>query len=188
MLGKKDFVFSKPFEFPFKVSDLIYMISYSDFFCFIDSPDKIQRELSQINSKNLKFENCSKDSNINVCFIQGSGCDIFVNYDSNYVEKKNTRMYFEGDALMYAGIFSEPELYECQVKRLMKKVEILSKIYLDKSSFIAREGCSSNLETELIGIGSAAGSLENSFGLKLVSIIAEEAGKKNYANVECRLW
>ena len=43
-------------------------------------------------------------------------------------KKDNGRMYYEGDALMYAAIFSEKEDYECQLDRLMNRAEQLFKI------------------------------------------------------------
>jgi hypothetical protein len=185
--GRDIILFSKPFEFPFKISDLIYIFPSSQNFCFRDSPEEIERELSQIGHKNLKTENCSKTNAINVCFNLGAECDILVNYDSKYVEKNKTKMYFEGNALMYAAIFSSPEVYECQLKRLMKKIEIISRIYIEKASFVAREGCNSNMQSDLSVLGASAGSFANSQEIISLSSLVREAGIKN-KNAECRLW
>jgi hypothetical protein len=184
--GREVIVFSKPFEFPFKVSDLIYMFPSSKKFCFIHAPEEIKRELNQIGHKNILAENCSKPEFVKVCFDYSSGCDIMVNYNSGYVEKNNSKAYFYGDALMYAAIFSDFGIYECQLKRLMKRVGILSGIYLEKSSFVAREGCTSNLQTELT-ILKGAGNLDNSAGISLFVSGVEEAGNKN-KNAICKLW
>ena len=42
--GKKFYVFSKPFEFPFKVTDLIYMTSSLKKYCFVNAPEDIEEE------------------------------------------------------------------------------------------------------------------------------------------------
>ena len=117
--GKKFYIFIKPFEFPFKVSDLIYITSSDKEYCFIDAPEDIEDELSSLNQNNLVIKNCSSDS-VNVCFGGGMDCDVKVSYGMGSVKKDGNTIYFEGDALMYAAIFSEKDLYECQLQRLMK--------------------------------------------------------------------
>ena len=88
--GKKFYVFSKPFDFPFKVTDLIYMISSLEEYCFINPPEDIETEISDLKQKNLLFEDCSDDS-IKVCF-DSSDCDVSVNYNAKYVEQGKIRM------------------------------------------------------------------------------------------------
>ena len=113
--GKRFYLFSKPFEFPFKVSDLIYLTSADEEYCFVDADESIQEELQQLNQRNLLAQ-CTARS-IKVCFSEKSGCDILVNVNQKFVEKNGSKVYFEGDALMYAGIFADKENYECQLKR-----------------------------------------------------------------------
>jgi hypothetical protein len=183
--GKKFYVFSKPFEFPFKVADLIYISSSKDNYCFINPPEEIKEEILDLKPKNLFVENCSENS-INVCFAGGSGCDIKVDYDNlKFVGKNNTRMYFEGDALMYAAIFSSPENYECQIKRLMKRVSSLSQLYSDKAAFISSNGCNSNLN--LLSLINLANNLENSQEISLIVNDVEKIQKENDL-AECKLW
>ena len=185
--GKKFYLFSKPFEFPFKVSDVIYMTSAQEDFCFIAPPDPIEREIGNIDPGNLFVDNCTEDMT-NVCFVRGEGCDVYVDYNLEFVEKEGEKVFFKGDALMYAAIFGEPNLYDCQVGRLMKKVAILAGIYKDKENFVARVGCDSNIENELLGLGTLANQVNNSGGLGPVKFLADEINEKNSANSACRLW
>jgi hypothetical protein len=184
--GKNFLVFSKPFEFPFKVANLVYMVSLLDSYCFVDAPERIKEEIESINQKNLIVGNCTGDETL-VCF-ESSGCDIKVDYDNDYVVKDGQTVYFEGDALMYAAIFSWPEYYECQVERLMMRVENMAALYKDKGTFILRAGCHSNLNSGLISLSNAAGSLDSSANLKSVELIAEELREMNEDNSMCKLW
>jgi hypothetical protein len=43
--GKKFYLFSKQFKFPFKVADLIYLTSSKDIYCFDNAPSEVQEEL-----------------------------------------------------------------------------------------------------------------------------------------------
>ncbi|MFH1529029.1 MAG: hypothetical protein ABIG69_20690 [Bacteroidota bacterium] len=181
--GKTFYIFAKPFEFGFKVSDLIYMTSSKDEYCFKNAPENIKDEIEFLNQENLVTA-CKTDSII-VCF--SGSCDIEVNYNSKYVMKDGDKMYFNDDALMYAAIFSNSENYECQIKRLMQRVENLALLYKDKADFIKNKyGCNSNLN--LVGLENAVKSLSSSANLNSVSSIAEEVEYQNGRNGECKLW
>ncbi|MFH1607617.1 MAG: hypothetical protein ABIA78_00620 [archaeon] len=182
--AKTFYIFAKPFEFGFKVADLIYMTSSEKEYCFKNAPEDIKKEIEFLNQKNFVTENCKLDS-IEVCF--SGSCEIEVNYNAKYVRKDESKMYFSNDALMYATIFSDSRTYECQIKRLMQRVENLALLYKDKSDFIAgKYDCNSNLD--LVGLENAAKSLSSSANLNLVSSIAEEVDYENGRNGECRLW
>ena len=184
--GKLFYLFSKPFVFPFKVTDLIYMTSSKDTYCFSNAPNEIEREIEDLNQKNL-ITNCSSSKEmIKVCFEGGSDCDIEVNYGMGSVTKNGQKSYFEGDALMYAAIFADKEVYECQLKRLMQRISQLSRLYNDKASFISDTGCGSNLN--LMGLINSANSLTNSANLNSINYLVEEIKDKNEENSECRLW
>ncbi len=190
--GKKFYVYSKPFEFPFKIADLIYLTSSEDKYCFTDAPEKVEDELSSWNGENLIFKNddedCPEDS-INVCFGSGAGkCNVIVDERGRSVKKGEKIVFFEDYALMYAAIFSDRENYECQINRLMKRVELLSLIYKDKSTFLSQgTGCSPELISDLIIFSNSAKSIANSDGLSALASLAKEIQDKNeYA--ECRLW
>jgi len=185
--GKKFYLFSKPFYFPFKVADLIYISSSKKEYCFIDAPEEIKNEVLGINQENLLVENCS-DLSVKICFDGGLDCDVNVNYGGEYVEKKGEEVFFKGDALMYAAIFSDKNLYECQLKRLMKRIRQLASLYKDKAIFISRAGCHSNLNADLIALINLADNLESSEALEQVNYIVEEIKEKNDDNWECKLW
>lgn len=188
--GKTFYLFSKPFDFPFKVANLIYLTSSDNVYCFIGAPKEIKEEISNLNQKNLQVDNCSKGST-KVCF-SGAGCNIEVDYTDGEVRKGEDIFYFSGmddsNALMYAAIFSDKEIYECQVKRLMLRIEELSLIYYDKE-IITRDssGCDEGIGTSLIQLSTLAGNLNNSQTLELIKLNAEDAEEKNNAR-RCLLW
>ena len=183
--GKKFHIFSKPFEFPFKVSDLIYLTTAEKIYCFSgDIPDDIIEELSGLQQENLKTENCPENS-INVCFSSEQECDIMVNYNAGIVEKGDEEIYFSGDTLMYAAIFSDTGIYNCQLNRLMQRVKQLSLLYKNKADFISQRGCYSNLNSDLAVLENSAGTFSGNLGS--ISALAEEIKDKNdMAN--CKLW
>ena len=184
--GKKFYLFSKPFELSFKVTDLIYIIPSTDIYCFLDPPEDVEQEISNLNQRNFLLEDCPQNS-INVCFGSNSDCDISVNYVRGAVEKNNREVDFITDALMYAAIFSDKEVYECQLRRVMKRTESLASLYSEKSSFIAQQGCSSELETELLILKDLTGSYDDSAVLFQIESVAEQLENKN--NVAgCKLW
>ncbi len=178
-------LFSKPFEFPFKVTDLVIIIPLEESYCFVDSPSEVKGDVSNLGLENVEFENCSKGSQ-RVCFSKGSGCEQIVDYKTNSILKGQERIYFSGDGLMYAGIFSEKEIYECQVQRLMKRVEALSKIYQDKESLLVGK-CNSNLGSSLELLKSQAEGLKSSQDLLSIEKTANSIRDLNGGAI-CRLW
>lgn len=186
--GKKFNIFSKPFEFPFKVADLICIISAEDGYCFSDAPEEIKREIENLNQKNLQTENCSGYSK-KICFESGTGCDVFVDYQKKIVQKGSEKMYFEGDALMYAAIFSNKEIYECQIKRLAMRISQLTKIYQNKILITSRVGCSSNLDADLSALRIMTEKIENSANLGVgLKTLVDGMTEKNKYSSECKLW
>ena len=182
--GKKFYLFSVPFNFPFKVSNLIIMTSADKKYCFENVPEEIERDLEAIGQENF-LEECT-DSSVKVCF-GSENCDVNVNEFGNYVEKNNERIYFEGDSLMYAAIFSDNDVYECQVKRLMQRVEMLSFLYRDKAGFVSGVGCNSDVNIELTTLGNLAKNLESSSELEMIMNSVEEIKDKNDYSL-CKLW
>jgi len=188
--GKNFYIFSKPFDFPFKVSDLIYMTSSKETYCFVDAPEDIEDEIKTINQANLLTEDCSENS-INVCF--SGTCDINVNYNQNYVKKEKELLYFVSDSLMYAAIFADPDVYECQLKRLMQRAEQLSLIYLDKAISVNQRGCNLDISSNLGEFNGLAESFEDSEdsdsgNILGFSSIVEDLENKNDAGGACGLW
>ncbi len=183
--GRTFYIFSKPFKFPFKIADLIYLTPASKNYCFVNAPTDIEDELEDLNQPNLRIrEGCSEDD-ILVCFNYGN-CDIFVNYNAKRVEKNNKEVYFEGDALMYAAIFSDKEIYECQLQRLMKRNLQLSSLYMNKANYLAIKGCSPVLNPYLAQLINSLSNFENSEELYFLRSLVQEIDNKNVG--KCRLW
>lgn len=199
--GRKFYVFSKQFDFPFKIADLMYVTSTKDKYCFIDSPLDIQEEIKNIRgtqespNENLFLKTATPGScpegSMNVCFkTMTSSCDVKVyrNYDPPYVQKEGKTMYFKGDALMYAAIFSNKNYYECELTRLMNRTEQIYEIYKDKSNFVFQKyGCDSSLYFDLIPLVSMIKNYQSSEDLYPIYALADEINTKNEW-AECKLW
>ena len=184
--GKNFFIFSKPFEFPFKVADLVYLTSINKEYCFADAPDRIKEELEQLNQENLLVENCTEKS-INICFAEsGSGCDVVVNENLKSVKKNGQEaVYYETDALMYAAIFSDKASYECQLSRLMKRTNALLRLYEEKNFILSRQACSSDVD--LLPFKSMINDVQNSEQLERAAAKINEIEVQN-DRAECKLW
>jgi hypothetical protein len=184
------YVFSQSFEFPYKVTDLMVIFPKNKDYCFISAPEKIKENLELMNFGNILFdENCSSKANQEkVCFSNELNCEVYVDVDRNYVRKGEDIFYFTGENLMYGAIFSDYSIYECQVKRLMKKVGVLADLYREKISFISKQGCSSDLGPDLIQLSNMANSISDSKDLKGVYDFSVLVGAKNDNLDECRLW
>src|SRR3989339_493074 len=179
-VGKEIGILLNPLETSFEVGKTT---SLYDEYCFVNPPEEISDELLALNQGNLLVNNCS-DKSIRVCF-GGGNCDVFVNYNLNYVTKGSQKFYFEGDALMYAAVFSDKDVYECQLKRLMQRGEQLSLLYKNKATFVVWTGCKSNLD--LLGLSNLQKSFVSSLGLASISRLADEIKEKNDV-AECKLW
>ena len=185
--GKKFLLFSKPLDFPFKVADMIYITSSEEKYCFTgDVPEDIMDELEELNQENLLVDSslCGPSDTF-VCFSNDPNCDISVNYDLGRVEKNDKRLIFETDALMYAAIFAERDIYECQVERLMGKIETLSLIYQSKEGLISFCGLQSSPSLmRLEGASNSYSELNDLYEFK--SIIRDVEASNRGA--KCRLW
>jgi hypothetical protein len=193
--GKKFYVFSKQFEQPYKVADLIYVLSSKSKYCFMDADTirggDLEEEIENLKQPNLLVDDCPENS-INICFHPLAGCDININYGTQsspgFVLKGNERLYFTDDALMFAAIFSDKDTYECQMKRLMKRAEVLSEIYSQKYDLMINTlGCDSGTKPDLIYYNVFVTSYEESSqlgGIKQASEILEITNERG----DCRLW
>lgn len=150
--GEEFVVFSKALKLPFKVSDLIFFSGKE--YCFVQSPGEIKSELQGLGLTNINFtetkSNCPENSE-KVCFT-GSGCDISVysdyEFETGHVDKGGKSLYYTGP-LIYGTFFSSPEVYECNVKRLLNRLINLCFIYKDKIEILERKDCSSLLDSHL---------------------------------------
>jgi hypothetical protein len=188
--GKKFYIFSKPFDFPFKIADLVYMTSANEVYCFVNAPDEITGEINDLNQSNLLTENCSSGG-IRVCF-GSSSCEINVDYEAEAVEKGEDIMYFAGTgedskALMYAAIFSNKDVYECQVNRLMLRTKEISKLYQDNELITAKKGCDTNLISDFNVFIDMLSNYNSSQDLGGIKMQADNIEQKNEART-CYLW
>jgi len=103
------------------------------------------------------------------------------------VKKGSDTIYFEGDALMYAAIFSDKNIYECQLKRIMKRIKTLSTIYIDKANFVGAIGCNTNSNSDLLVLINLADNLKSSSELNSIKLIADDIDEKNKEAI-CKLW
>lgn len=195
--GKDFLIFSKPFEFPFKVADLLYITPASTEYCFAGTSyyPNINTELSNLNQKNIILEgnldSCPKNS-VTVCFTgNGNLCnnaDIIVDNSLGVVEKNSTELSFDGDALMYAAIFSDKQTYDCQVKRLMERESQIATLYSDKINTIQKEGCGIEFASELYSLESKTSSFSNpETDLNGLIDLTTKLGQENEA-AKCPLW
>jgi hypothetical protein len=185
--GKTFYLFSKSFEFPFKIADLIYLTSSSKKYCFVSAPEEVKQEISNLNQENLIIigkEECPEGSTT-ICFDFGD-CDVKVK--ENYVNKEGKKLYFEGNiALMYAAIFSSPEIYECQINRLMKRTSEIASLYNAKGERILNRGCDFNSGTELLSFSNSAKSTMSSSSLSEIKTEADNLDNLNKM-ADCLLW
>jgi hypothetical protein len=184
--GKNFYLFTKPFEFPFKVGSLIYMTSSEDEYCFKNPPEEIEKELKDLSQPNIFVNDC-KENQIKVCFEASSDCQIKVNYNLGYVEKKEGKSYFYTDALMYAAIFSDSTAYECELQRVLKKTSNLATIYQEKGFLLVNEGCTSDTISELTMLKNQIENFQSSSNINNLVYVIKDLEKKN-ENARCRLW
>jgi len=183
--GKEFYVFSKSFNMPFKVADLLFVNSKK--YCFVTSSETsaIENELNGLNMGNIEVgsrNNCSDDS-IKVCFNSRCNISIYGNCDSSgcnsvfdegYVEKDGKRFNYVG-SLMYAAIFSDYDIYNCNVKRLIYRTANIAKVYAKKADLMNSRDCNTNLQSDMEFLASVI----NSSDLDSVNSIAKGIELKN---------
>lgn len=192
MSQDKEFIlFSKPFSMPYKIADIIFMWPKNQKYCFVSPPRTIEDEITSLNPDGINITNNVRDcaaGSKTVCF-SSSGCDMDVRYgaDENVgtVTKDYETVYYQG-ALIYGAIFAPRDIYECQVKRLMKRASELAILYATKSGS-SSSGCDSlSLIPELEAYANAS-QIDNSFGLEGAASIADDIGRAN-DNLQCKLF
>ena len=185
--GKEFMVMSVPFEFPFKVSDLI--IFSGEEHCFFQATGEIKDDLEGLNLQGIQFtddkNNCSEESKI-ICTGGDSGdCDIIV-YE-NSVFKDGKALYYT-ENLLYAAIFSDSIVYECNIKRLINlRLVNLALVYKDKIEFVGKRGCNSLLEAPLAVLINSARELDSSKDLFSLLEIVKDIKDKN-DDATCKIY
>jgi len=187
--GKKFYVFSKPLFMPFKITDLAIITSADTSYCIHKSPDYFRESLEGLNLDNIIFMNATSIcEGVDVCFDDTTrACEIRVIESQSYIinKKYGKRVYYVGD-LIYAAVFSSPEIYECNVKRIKVKFDELSKVYLSKIKVIENKDCQSNLGPKL---ASLLGGINSSRGLiGLYNEVQEVDSINKFAKSGCALY
>lgn len=155
--GEEYYVFSKSFDFPYKVADLIFISP--ERYCFVNVPEEIVEDIGGMRIPNIEIENCSVADAVRVCFNSGVDCDVTVRgscmsncestYDFGSVEKYGMIMKYVGN-LMYAAIFSDKGIYDCNVQRLMYRDGKIAEAFVEKADLMDARNCNTNLKPELI--------------------------------------
>ncbi len=192
MDGKEFIVLSKPFNYPYRVANILIIWPKNTLYCFLDPPEQTEKELQMMMRDNAlinsslqilpynKKEECRIDSK-KVCFGKTSSCDIAI-YDSTI--KKGDRAVFidpseQENALIFAAIFSDPEIYECQMQRLMHRASTLAHLYQEKAILLEGRGCTSSLMSSLENYAVATKSFNSTKELATLSFLANTLGGEN---------
>lgn len=192
--GSEFYIYSKSLNLPYKAADLLIMWSNLEDYCFKDAPREIKETIDGMGFDNLHTGQCPSKA-IEICFID-SRCDIDVDLSSKSVTKNRQTVYFESsfsgrleeEGLIYAAIFSDPEIYECQLKRVMARSAALSEILVDKSERLSTENCGSlSLVSDLEEFAGLARNMETSRDIRLIKSAAEELKEKN-DGLNCKLF
>jgi hypothetical protein len=186
-IESKDFVvFSKSLKLGFDLANLIYFIPKNKEYCFIDAPYDLKKEINELNISNLKTGSCNGTK---VCFNRNENCDIFVDYPNNKLITINGSFSFgldEDNALFYATLFSDKNIYECQLKRLIERAKILTNVYIEKQGLL-NEYCENSITDKLNEFYTHLNDYKDSQDISMIVEYSKELNEVN-KNSECRLW
>ncbi len=198
--GEDFLTFVKPLNLPFKIGDLVYIMPVETRYCFVmPSGSNIRKELESLRKDNLHFNKsiyfadfdaCPEDA-LKVCFntAETKGCHVSV--IGNKIIKEGKEVYFDegqtGNALVLAAIFSDPNYYECQLKRLNKRASELAKLYADKQKLSAGQ-CGFEIGLELESYANLTRSFSSSNkSLEQVLSLSKQLGGSN-GQIKCPLF
>lgn len=199
--GKQLFIFSKPFYAGFRVDDLV--ILSMEKFCFVSAPGFMVDEVENRGYYNINLSNSLEKCPINslrVCFDNSdNNCDVSVygqcsdgcndetgKYDYGYIRKNGKTISYTGN-LLYAGIFSSPEIYECNLNRLGKKISELGKVYNDEITILSAKGCNTLIQSSLSDLIQTGLNLTSSNLINL-GIMSKNMDRTNCENVMCKIY
>lgn len=202
--GKLFYLFSKPLNFPFKVGSLIYLTSAEKRYCFIDAPGPVEEEMENLGHPNIFIKDSSPENDclgdeINVCFGSPYSCgegDIRVDVGNLHVKKDGKTLYFalpksgiqtKDYSLMYAAIFSDSSLYECQSKRLINRTISLIQLYEQKLLLPSLQNCNADLLVDLNNFETQLKFYDDTRDWKHLSEEAEDIWYRNKYNT-CKIW
>jgi hypothetical protein len=186
MQAKTFEVFSMPLNLPFRIDDLIFIMDKD--YCFVNAPAEVKGEIGMVNLSKLQFTNSQNDckaGSIKVCF-ETSGCDIRVvgdcittdcnKFDYGYIVKKS-KLDYATTPMMYAAIFADQKMYDCEMEMIKERLDGLIDIYKQKAIILAGQGCTTNeLQTALER-------LKSETSMQGLYIFAREVSRTN--SLEC---
>lgn len=197
--GKTYYIFSKPFYAGFRVDDLV--MTTFDNYCFVAAPTNIEEEITSLGVGNINFTTNVKDckaGQVNVCFgFTAKDCSMAVvgqcdgslcasQYDRGYVKKGEDSMYYYGN-LLYAAIYSNPQIYECNIKRLGKKIAELGKVYEGKIEVVKTKNCDSLVGNDLDLIVPLAQKINSSAQMLTIQEYAKDMDDTNCKSL-CKIY
>ena len=186
--GKRFYLFIVPFDYPYKVADMIILTSAEDEYCFVDAPADIKKDFKdRYKQENFKIHPDCTSGAKRICFSDERDCDVKVNYNRGVVIKDGEELYFDGN-LIYGAIFSNKDAYECELNRLIKRMEQLNTIYEKKAIFLNLRGCQNNMAPSLGILGGSLSTYSSSSSLSQISNQVNEIGSKNDNSGFCSLW
>jgi hypothetical protein len=190
--GDRLHVLVNPLSAPFKIGDLVTV--YGKEYCLVNPTNNIEEiilDLSSNGEQNIginissSLSSCKNDST-KVCF-NSLGCEVNVNTQAKFVAKEGREIYYEGDTLQLAAILSDPLIYECQLKRLMKRANELAIIYSKKSLYVEGMGCSNNLVGDLQAYASST-NIGSSRDYRVVAALADDLSRRNSELAACKIF
>jgi len=109
----------------------------------------------------------------------------------NKVRKNGKEVYYgvidEDYTFLYGAIFSDSSIYECQVKRLMKRATNLALLYKSKSEMLGSSGCGSSLQASLMQYAQATSAFKDSKDISQILLTSKQLGVENEA-LSCPLF
>ncbi len=177
--GQAFYLIVQPVNLPYKIGDMIIVIDKD--YCFVQPPEDVASDIASWNvpliSTSQTKTGCKKDS-ISVCF-SGTGCNVSVSQNSDLsgkvtLQRKNLDYY---GPLLYSAIFSDPDIYNCQLTRLRKRANELASVYIGKTNALSAQGCSSNMASELQAY--SAHLKDNRIALSSLVVESEQLSNQN---------
>ena len=197
--GEKMHAIVKPFEMPFKIGDLTML--YGGKYCFVNPLSDVEDEINDLSGGGAQDIGVNITSNLGDCPQESEtvcfniiGCDINVNTlgsSTNVqgsVSKSGETVYYYGGSLLLAAIFSEPEIYECQISRLMKRAGELGTVYSRKAAYLDGSGCSNNLIQDLQAYVLASDVNSSSEFVQQVVLLANDLEERNGNIARCKVF
>lgn len=153
LIGEEYYIFSLPYSFPYKTSEITILIT--DKYCLLNPPKELEEFSLRAAYPFLEVNNCSENSK-KVCFGT-SNCDISVYglctsncespYDMGKIIKNGQEMKY-AENLMWAAIFSDKGIYDCNVNRLLYRTGKIGEILVEKADLMDARNCNTNLKAD----------------------------------------